>query len=309
MSQLSFASLSPKKKSIRSEIFLNEMKQVIPWDELLKLIVPYYCDGQSGRKPMPLERMLRIYFLQQWFSLGDPSIEEAIYDRISFQRFLKIDLMNDRISDETTILNFRHLLEAHDLPKKILKKVNELLEKKGILLKRGSIVDATLIKASTSRKNKDSKRDPEMSFTKKDGNVHFEMKFHIAVDTKSGLIHSAIGTTAKVADKSMFFNLLYGGEEAVFGDKAYVSREDKRLARDAGIYWGILDRRGPGKQLSSRQKKRNQRLSSIRSKVEYPFQVFKRLWGYSGVRYKGLKKKCAQLLTLSALHNLYKVRK
>lgn len=309
MSQLSFASLSQKKKITRTETFLNEMNRVIPWNELINVILPHYFDGKKGRKPMKLELMIRIYFLQQWFNLSDPSVEEAIYDRISFQRFLKIDLMNEVIPDETTILNFRHLLEKYALTKKFLETVNSLLEKKGVLLRQGTIVDATLITAPSSTKNMKKKRDPEMSSTKKNGQWHFGMKVHIGTDAKSGLVHSIEGTTAKMADKSMLFDLLHGEEDAIFGDKGYVSREDKKLAREAGIYWGVLDKRGPKKKLSKGQKKRNKRLSSVRSKVEHPFQVIKHLWGHSKVRYKGLKKNCTQFFTLAVLYNLYKCRK
>ena len=251
MSQLGFASLSQKKKTTSAETFLNEMDRVIPWREMINVIQPHYYNGKSGRKPMKLELMLRIYFLQQWFCLGDPTVEEAVYDRISFQKFLRIDLMNDVIPDETTILNFRHLLEAHDLTKKLLDAVNGLLEKKGVLLKQGTIVDATLITAPSSTKNKENKRDPEMSSTKKSGKWHFGMKVHIGTDAKSGLIHSIEGTTAKTADKTMLFELLHGQEDAIFGDKGYVSNKDKKLAREAGIYWGILDKRVPEGKLST----------------------------------------------------------
>lgn len=308
MGQLSFASLSQKKKITSTETFLNEMDRVTPWNEIISVIQPHYYNGKIGRKPMKLELMLRIYFLQQWFNLGDPTVEEAVYDRISFQRFLKIDLMNDAIPDETTILNFRHLLEKHALTKKILDTVNSILEKKGVLLKQGTIVDATLITAPSSTKNKTKKRDPEMSSTKKNGKWHFGMKVHIGTDAKSGLIHTIEGTTAKISDKAMFFELLHGEEDAIFGDKGYVSKEDKKLAREAGIYWGVLDKRAPGKELSNGQKKRNKNLSSVRSKVEHPFQVIKHLWGHSKARYKGLQKNCVQFFTLAALHNLYKIR-
>ena len=230
MSQLSFASLAQKKKTIKTETFLNEMDQVIPWNEIINIIQSNYYDGKSGRKPMKLELMIRIYFLQQWFNLGDPTVEEAVYDRISFQKFLKIDIMNDVIPDETTILNFRHLLEDHDLTMKILDTVNSLLEKKGVLLKQGTIVDATLITAPSSTKNKDNKRDPEMSSTKKNGKWHFGMKVHVGTDATSGLIHTIEGTTAKTSDKAMMFDLLHGKEDSVFGDKGYVSREDKKIS-------------------------------------------------------------------------------
>ena len=309
MSQLSFASLTPKKKQISTETFLNEMNRVIPWKELLSVIQPYYYSGKCGRKPMKLELMLRIYFLQQWFNLGDPTVEEAIYDRLSFQRFLKIDLMLDAIPDETTILNFRHLIEKHNLTMKILKKVNSLLQKKGVLLKQGTIVDATLIKAPASTKNKEGKRDEEMSSTRKNNQWHFGMKMHIGVDSRSGLIHTCAVTTAKVSDRDRFLDLLHGDEKAVFGDRGYVSDKDKHLARDAGIYWGVLDKKKPGKSLSKKQEKSNKRLSKLRSKVEHPFQVIKHLWGHAKTRFKGIAKNANQFYILACLFNLYRVRK
>jgi len=309
MGQLSFASLTRKTKAISTATFLGEMDAVIPWKKLTHLIQPYYYDGKTGRKPMSLELMLRIYFLQQWFNLGDPTVEESIYDSISFQRFLKIDLMLDLIPDETTILKFRHLLEEQDLTRQILDTVNKCLEQKGVLLKQGTIVDATLIIAPSSTKNNDKKRDPEMSSTRKNGSWHFGMKVHIGTDAKSGLIHSLAVTTAKVTDKDMLFELLHGKEEAIFADKGYVSQKDKKLAREAAIYWGVLDKAGAGKKLSGKQKKRNRQLSSVRSKVEHPFQVIKHLWKHTKTRYRGIKKNCAQFFTLAALHNLYRVRK
>lgn len=309
MSQLSFASLTPKTKKISTETFLGEMDRVIPWRQLLDIIQPYYYKGNTGRKPMGLELMLRIYFLQQWFNLGDPTVEEAIYDRLSFQRFLKIDLMMDPIPDETTILNFRHLLEKHDLTKKILFKVNALLERKGVLLKQGTIVDATLIKASSSTKNKEGKRDNEMGSTRKNNQWHFGMKMHVGVDNDSGLIHTCEISSAKVSDRDRFSDLLHGKEEAVFGDKGYVSDNDKHFSREAGVYWGVLDKKKPGKSLSRRQEKKNKRLSKIRSKVEHSFQVIKHLWGHCKTRYKGLAKNGAQFYILACLFNLYRIRK
>ena len=310
MGQLSFSSLSRKERpKSRVHRFLSEMDEAIMWKKIVKVIKPYYYTGKMGRKPLPLELMLRIYFLQLGYSLGDPSVEEAIYDRTSFQKFLKIELLHDIIPDETTILNFRHLLEEHRLNEKILRKVNHLLEKKGFLLKEGTIVDATLIAAPSSTKNKEGRRDPEMSSTKKNDQWFFGMKMHIGVDAKSGLIHSCVGTTAKVSDRDPFPELLHEEEQAVFGDKGYVSDNDKHLAREAGIFWGILDKRKPGKKLSQKQKKRNLRLSSIRSKVEHPFQVIKHLWGYRKTRTRGMRKNQSQFFILAALHNVYRMRK
>ena len=194
--QASFYSLAHSKK-LKSERFLDEMTKVIPWDDICQLIQPHYRESEIGRKKTDLLLLLKIHFLQQWFNLSDPAVEEWIYDRISFQKFLNIDLM-DGVPDETTILNFRHLLEEHELPEKIFELVNGLLESAGLILKEGTIVDATIIAAPSSTKNKEKKRDPEMSSTKKNNNYHFGMKAHIGVDTKNGLVHSLEATTATV---------------------------------------------------------------------------------------------------------------
>lgn len=309
MSQLSFASLTPKDKKIRAEKFLEEMDRVIPWKRLEKLIEPHYPKAGNGRRPLNLLLMLKIYCLQQWYNLSDPGMEEAIYDRFSFQRFLQIDLMLDRIPDETTILNFRHLLEKNNLTEEIFLLIAGYLQDKGLLLKRGTIVDATIVSSPSSTKNKQKKRDPEMSSTKKNGKYHFGMKAHIGGDAKSGLVHSLEITTAKRSDYGEMVNLLHGEEEAVFGDKGYFCEKDKHYARDADVFWGILDKRKPHKNLSNKQKKRNRHLASVRSKIEFPFQIIKRLWGHKRTRYKGLKKNRSHWQMLVALSNLYMVRK
>ena len=312
MSSLSFFSMSSNKatkKVIKADRFLQEMERVIPWEEILNLIQPHYYSNQTGRKATPLLTMLKIYTLQQWYQLSDPGMEEAIYDRLSFQRFLKIDLVLDNVPDETTILNFRHLLEKHDLTKRIFNQINEYLATKGYIMKQGTIVDATLIAASSSTKNKEKKRDAEMSSSKKNNQWHFGMKMHIGVDSRNGTVHSCAFTTGKVSDREKFFDLLNGEEAAIFGDKGYVCKKDKHLARDAGIYWGVLDKREQHHQLSSGQKKRNAMLSKIRAKVEHPFQVIKHLWGYRRTRYKGIYKNRCQQLMLLTLANLYRLRK
>lgn len=258
---------------------------------------------------MELILMLKIYFLQQWYALSDPSAEEAIYDRNSFQKFLDIDLLSHRVPDETTILNFRHLLEEHKLQERFFAAVNEVLEKKGLLMKEGTIVDATIIAAPSSTKNKGQKRDPEMSSTKKGNQWYFGMKAHIGVDAKSGLVHHIDTTAAKTGDRISFPKLLHGEERALFGDKAYGKQEDKRTARANGILWAISDRGVPNHPLSSSQRKRNRKFSSVRAKVEHPFQVIKCQWGFAKVRYKGLFKNTMQLFTLFSLVNLFRVRK
>ena len=305
--QASFYSLAHNKK-LKSERFLDEMTKVIPWNKICRLIQPYYQEKEVGRKRTDLLLLLKIHFLQQWFNLSDPAAEEAIYDRISFQKFLNIDLM-DGAPDETTILNFRHLLEKHELPKKFFKLINKFLKKAGLILKEGTIVDATIIAAPSSTKNKARKRDPEMSSTKKNNNYHFGMKAHIGVDTKKGLVHSLSATTAKESDIGQKDKLLHGEEKAIFGDKAYGKQSDKTAARKAGVFYGITDKAKCNRKLSNKQKARNKKTSSVRSKVEHPFHTLKCKWGHTKVRYRGIFKNKMQLFTIFALSNLFQVRK
>src|SRR3989338_649229 len=306
--QPSFLSLAQHKK-LRCEKFLDEMVTVIPWGKFLEVIAPHYPQNIVGRQAKELLMMLKIYFLKQWFNLSDPGAEEAICDRISFQKFLGIDLLADTVPDETTILNFRHLLEEHKLQEQFLEIVNDLLTEKGHFMRKGTIVDATLIAAPSSTKNKEKKRDPAMSQTKKGNQWYFGMKGHIGVDADSGLVHSVETTTAKTADIKMLGKLLTGKERAVFGDKAYSKEEDKRAARKTGILYAMSDRAKSHHPLSSSQRKKNRKHSSIRSKVEHPFNVIKNLWHFRKVRYRGLSKNNLQLHTLFALCNIYLVRK
>lgn len=308
MYQSSFLALSHSKK-LRCEKFLDEMKAVIPWELFLKEINPHYDEKTVGRKKKDAMLMLKIYFLQQWYALSDPGAEEAIYDRNSFQKFLGIDLLADIVPDETTILNFRHFLEGYELQKKFFSIVKEIMEIKGFILKKGTIVDATIINAPSSTKNKDKKRDPEMSSTQKHGRWYFGMKAHIGIDSDTGAIHSLETTSAKVHDKKKFDDLMHGKERAKFGDKGYYDEELKKEARKTGIYWGILDKGKRNNPLSSSQKKANRKLSSIRSKVEFPFNVIKCQWNFTKVRYKGLVKNTLNLFTLFSLTNLYMMRK
>ena len=282
---------------------------MVPWEELSGVIEPYYLVARTGRKAKELGLMLRIYCLQQWFGMSDPGMEEAIYDRGSFQRFLGMDLLSDSVPDETTILNFRHLLEEHGLTEKLFERINGRLEKKGLLMKRGSIVDATLIAAPKSTKNENRQRDPEMSSTKKGNNWHFGMKASVGVDAESGLVHHLEATTASVHDKKVMGKVLHGEEKAIFGDKGYVRDTDKREARKKGIYYGVLDKARRGQALSGSQKQQNRKLSSIRAKVEHPFQIIKCQWHYLKARYRGLKKNASQLFMLFGLVNLYRVRR
>lgn len=310
MFQNSFLSIAQTKK-LRCERFLDEMNAVIPWEEFIPEISPYYGQKETGRRRMDLLMMLKIYFLQQWYNLSDPAAEEAIYDRNSFQKFLGIDLLSQSVPDETTILNFRHLLEENELQKRFFDIVSEILEKKGLLLKEGTIVDATITAAPSSTKNEKKERDPEMGSTKKGNQWHFGMKGHIGVDACSGLVHSVEGTSASVHDKTMMEHLLHYEEKAIFGDKGYYDSELKRESRDGlrSVFWGVLDKGTRGRKLSGKQKKRNSKLSSVRSKVEHPFQVLRCQWNYTKIRYRGIFKNTMQLKSLFMLYNLYKVRK
>lgn len=308
MYQSSFLALSHSKK-LRCERFLDEMNAVVPWEMFLKEINVYYDEKTVGRKKKDALLMLKIYFLQQWYDLSDPGAEEAIYDRNSFQKFLGIDLLADTVPDETTILNFRHFLEKYELQKKFFTIVKDIMETKGFILKKGTTVDATIINAPSSTKNKNKRRDSDMSSTKKHGQWYFGMKAHIGTDTDTGVIHSLQTTTAKVHDKDKFGDLMHGHEKAQFGDKGYYDEGLKKTARTNGIYWGILDKGKRNKPLSSSQKKSNRKLSSVRSKVEFPFNVIKCQWHYTKVRYKGLVKNTLNLFTLFSLTNLYMMRK
>lgn len=309
MGQLSFLSLGIRKK-LRCEAFMAEMNAVIPWSEWLGKIRPHYATGEGGRPPHALELMLRIHCLQQWNNLSDPAMEEAIYDRNSFQRFLDIDLLSDRVPDESAILRFRHLLEAHGLAKELFNLANTYLAKKGLMLKEGTIVDATLIAAPSSTKNKTKSRDPEMSSTKKGNRWYFGMKAHIGCQTKGKpLVHSIEATTASVHDNAKMDALLHGEETSVFGDKGYFDESNKRKARESGIFYGVLDRAKRGKKLSTSQEKRNHKCASVRAKVEHPFQIIKCQWGYNKTRYRGIRKNAGQLHMLFALANLFMCRK
>jgi IS5 family transposase len=308
MLQPSFLSLAHRKK-LRCEKFMEEMEKIIPWGKFCDEIQPYYEEKETGRKRMELLIMLKIYFLQQWYALSDPAAEEAIYDRNSFQKFLGIDLLSHQVPDETTILNFRHLLEAHELQKRFFEVVNDMLIKKGLLMKEGTIVDATIIAAPPSTKNREHKRDPEMSQTKKGNEWYFGMKAHIGSDARSGIVHHLHTTAAKTNDRVPMKQLLHGEERAIFGDKGYYKQEDKRIARASGILWAVSDRGSFHHPISSSQRKRNRKFSSVRAKVEHPFGVIKCQWSFAKVRYKGLFKNTMQLFTLFSLANLFRIRK
>jgi IS5 family transposase len=300
------------RKTTRRERFLNEMDAVVPWARLVALIAPHYpTEGRRGRPPMPLETMLRIHFMQLWFSYSDPAMEEALHDMPLLRRFAGLSVGEDAIPDETTILNFRHLLERHQLAVQMLDEVNSLLKAKGLLLQRGTTVDATLIAAPPSTKNRERKRDPEMSSTKKGNQWYFGMKCHIGADSASGLVHTVVGTAAKVADVRVVDDLLHGEETEVFGDKAYTTGERNLSASDPakGPIWGFPYKRPKGGELPEWKQEINQHLASLRARVEHPFRVVKRQFGFTKVRYRGLMKNTAHLTTMFALANLYTARR
>lgn len=310
--QTTFASLSydTKKKQTRREKFLLEMELVIPWGSLLAVIMPFYPkSGHRGRQPMPLPMMLRIYFLQQWFDLSDPGAEDALYEIESMRRFAGIELGEAPIPDETTILNFRRLLERHQLTAALMNTINDVLEAEGLLLKGGSMVDATIIHASPSTKNQSKQRDPDMHQAKKGNQYYFGMKIHVGADVDSGVVHTVSVTPANVADITELPNLLREEDRAVFGDAGYVNNQYKRAARGAGVYWGVALKARPKSRLGASQKQRNRKHSSIRSRVEHIFRVIKCQFGYTKVRYKGLAKNAAQVFSLIGLTNLYLKRR
>jgi IS5 family transposase len=308
---LSMTGYFDKGKKTKREQFLAEMDQVVPWARLCALIEPHYpkASPAGGRPPLPLERMLRIYCLQQWYNLSDPGAEEALYDSITMRRFAGVSTDADVIPDETSILNFRRLLESHQLTERLLAEINAHLCERGLLVGKGTIVDASIIDAPSSTKNAKKKRDPQMHQTRKGKQWYFGMKVHIGVDTDSGLVHTLRGTAANVADVNVLGELLHGGEESLHGDSAYHSKQLKAQAQASGIEFNVNERGTRHRPLSKTQRARNRRLSRVRATVEHPFLVVKRLWGHAKVRYRGIAKNLAQMHTLFALANVYRVRR
>ena len=315
MTQLSFsdAEHAGKRKQTRREVFLSEMEQVVPWKALLAQIEPHYPKAGRGRHPYALETMLRIHLLQQWYALSDPAMEEALYEIASMRQFARLSLL-EAIPDETTILNFRHLLERHDLAVKLLEAVNCHLQGKGLLLRQGTIVDATIIDAPSSTKNSSGTRDPEMHQTKKGNQWFFGMKAHIGVDRDSGLVHTVVSTAANVADVTQTDKLLHGDEEAVYGDAGYTGADKREELKGKKLRWNIAERRSAIKALPEGELKDvsefiEHLIAKVRSRVEHPFRVIKQQFGYTKVRYRGLAKNGAQLNVLFALSNLWMARK
>lgn len=311
MKQTTFASLAwnAKGRTTRRERFLGEMNAVVPWARLTALIAPHYPKGGSGRPPMPLERMLRVYFMQQWFNLSDPQAEDALYDIEPMRRFAGIELAEDAIPDESTILHFRHLLEEHKLTEKIFAAIRTLLEEKKLLLKSGTIVDATIISAPSSTKNATQERDPEMHQAQKNKQWHFGMKVHVGT-SKQGLVHSLATGPANEADITRLDDLLPGQEDELCGDQAYWCEDHRQHCREAGIGYRV-NRRAPSRlrPLTEHQKMINRNRSRRRARGEFAFHVVKTLWGFAKVRYRGLVKNTARVYALFALANLYLVRR
>ncbi len=306
-----------KTKRTRKREFLDEMNLVVPWTELVSLIAPHAPapGAKGGRPPFAAETMLRIHFLQQWFNLSDPAMEEALYDMALFREFVGLDAGEDNLPDESTILRFRHLLETHSLSLQILATVNATLAAKGLLLKSGTVVDATLIAAPSSTKNSSGERDPEMHQTKKGNQWHFGMKAHIGVDADSGLVHTVVGTAANVNDVTQAHALVHGEETDVFADSGYQGVDKREETRGIEANWHVVMRPGKRKVLDKNtpmgaiMDKLEQTKARIRAKVEHPFRVIKRQFGHVKVRYRGLAKNTAQLHTLFALSNLWMVRR
>lgn len=297
------------KKQTRSTKFLEEMDKIIPRYKFLKRINKHYYekDNNLWRNKIDSKLMLKIYFLQQWYNLWDPTIEDAIYDRLSFQKYLWIDIMKKwSIPDETTILNFRHFLEKYNLQEKFFDLVVKMMKKEWYILSEWTSVDASLIRAPSSTKNKEKKRDSEMSSTRKNWSYHFWMKIHIWTDSKTGMSHNLHVTTAKISDVSEMRFLLHWEERAVFWDKWYRSQKTKREYRRKWIYYWILDQQTPRRKLSTKQIKQNIQKTSVRKKVEFNFWIVKHLWWHNKVRYRGLKKNTKHFFWLFALSNLFK---
>ena len=312
MNQLALG-LNLSTKKTRKREFLEEMNRVVPWAALVQIVEPHSPRAKTGRPPFAIETMLRIHYLQQWFGLSDPAMEEALHDVPLYREFAQLGAGLVRLPDETTILRFRHLLERHDLSVDMLRVVNDILQAKGLLLRTGTAVDATLISAPSSTKNADGERDPEMKQTRKGNNWYFGMKAHIGVDADSGLVHTIVGTAANVNDLNVAGALLHGDEKAVFADAGYQGVHKRPEAM--GPTWHVAMRPGLRKLLDPQLARdaiiesMEKTKASIRAKVEHPFRVIKRQFGFTKVRYRGLAKNTAQIVTLFALSNLWMARR
>ena len=307
MKQPSFADLAyeNKKKVTRKERFLGEMDAALPWSVLLKPIKRHYPKGSRGRPPVSGEALLRIYFMQQWYGLSDPAMEDSLYDIESMRRFAQVDL--ESIPDETTICRFRHYLEARNLTEKLFRVTEQYLSERGLILSEGTIVDASNISAPSSTKNEKRECDPDMKQSKKGNNWYFGMKAHSGTDTR-GRVHSIAVTDASVHHSVMMEDLIHGEETEIDGDKAYASDEKKAQAEANGVTWRVNRKARRGRKLNCADKAFSKKSNRTRAKVEHAFGVVKNLWGYRKVRYKGIDKNACQVFTLFALANLYMAR-
>jgi IS5 family transposase len=311
MSQRSFASAeyAMKKKRTRREKFLAEMERIVPWSRLTAVIEPLYPkSGRVGRPPIGVPKMLRMYCVQQWYSLADEALEDALYDSQALRDFVGIDLSRESVPDATTLLKFRRLLQDNDLTRTLFDEINAHLTEQGLLMRAGTIVDATIIAAPSSTKNEGKTRDPDMHQTKKGNQWFFGMKAHIGVDAESGIVHSVVATAANVGDITQAGALLHGEEEVAFGDAGYRGVNKREEAQ--GPRWHVAMQPGKRRKLELTRKwarlleQAEQLKASVRAKVEHPFHVVKNLFHHKKVRYKGLAKNAAQLFSLFALANL-----
>jgi len=312
MRQQTFADVSFEqyRQPTRRERFLDEMTRVVPWADLVAAIEPVYPQAEGpGRPPVGVERMLRLHCLQQWFNLSDPAVEEALYDSRAMRQFVGIDLGREPVPDETTICKFRHLLEAHQLGEQLFARIGEYLAKQGLQVSRGTIVDATIIAAPSSTKNRTKQRDPEMHQTKKGNQWYFGMKAHIGVDSRTKLIHSVTATAANVHDSQVLPDLLHGQETRVWGDAAYSGQRDviRQHAPEATSF--IQAKAHRHRPLSEDERARNRTKSKVRAKVEHVFLVIKRIFGWAKVRYRGLAKNTNWLFVSCGLANLHLARR
>ena len=303
--------LNLSTRRTRRQVLLDEMNLVMPWAELVALITGHSPVAKTGRPPFDLEMMLRIHCLQQWFGLSDLAAEEALFEMVIYRDFVGLS-GTDRIPDRVSILRFRHLLETHELSPRILQIINDKLSAQGLMLKSGTVVDATLIAAPSSTKNKDGKRDPEMHQVKKGNQWHFGMKAHIGVDAETGLVHTVIGTAANVNDVTQGHALLHGEETVVFADAGYQGAHKRPEA--TGVAWQVAMRPGKRRQQKNTPwgvfiEQAEKIKASIRAKVEHPFRVIKCQFGHAKVRYRGMAKNTAQLITLFALSNIWMARR
>ena len=296
------------RRATRRDVFLATMNEIVPWQALCEVIEPHYPKAGNGRPPVGLERMLRMYFVQHWFNLADEACEEALLDSTALRRFVGIDLGRERVPDGTTLLKFRRLLEKHKLGEQLFAAVGQVLQTRGLKVGTGTIVDATIIGAPSSTKNADKARDPEMHQTRKGQQWYFGMKMHIGVDSRTGLVHSAVVTAANVHDKHPLPDLLHGAERRVYGDSAYASQKDliEAKAPQASDFTNQRVRKDDDGREVERTKNRNK--SKVRARVEHVFAVVKRLWGFSKVRYRGLAKNATRSFVALGLANIYLAR-